>query len=63
MKSIKLALLKDTMNAFLENEDVCDGEDGYTSDTLHLEMAKAASAVYDASNNIEQWLKDNGHMT
>lgn len=61
MKTEKLDLLEDAMNDFLNDDDVADGKDGFFSDTLHLEMAKAAEAVYDSAMNTQEFMKREGY--
>jgi len=59
MKSHKYELLEQAMDEFLD--EIADGEDGYMSSTLHEEMARAAAAAYDASMNIQDFMKREGY--
>lgn len=56
----KLAILEKAMSDFTDNEEVGDGEDGYYSDTLHIEMARAAEAVYDSAMSMQTYMRDEG---
>jgi hypothetical protein len=60
MKAALKATLEQALDDWLENE--ADHEQrpaGYIYEGLHVQMAEAAAAVYDASFKAQEWVKKN----
>ena len=60
MQEEKFVLLEKLMWEFLDHKIVADGFDGYYSDTMGKEMARAAENVYDSCMNIQEYMRYEG---
>ena len=61
MDTEKRVILERLMLDFLADDDVSAGDDGYISDALFTRMTDAAEAVYDASMEIQGFMKREGY--
>lgn len=60
MDTYKYHLLVETINSFLERNEVGDGKDGWYHDALADRMASAAEAVYDSTMEIQYFMCTEG---
>lgn len=58
MKPSNFNMLCELMETFLEQCDADGGNEGWVHETLHVQMARAASLVYDATVDGQKFAKE-----